>query len=211
MPTEDVYEAPCRICAVPASRSRSSHARPKTSLTRQPWQNSKVTAAPSRNSWDAVISDLASAGERARPAFTRFARGDLTRSNWLAGIRPELDRFGEGLAAELPTVEHGVRRVLVEQLRLPLRESFSADIDDTMSADVVGQVAGELLVAVERRGLDVMAGDRFEPPVGQLRDGRVTREAAGIAATSASLTSRRASVCTRVGPETVRRLPSTSR
>ena len=32
-------------------------------------------------------------------------------------------------------------------------------------ADVVGQVAGETSVAVERRGLHLVAGDRVEPPV----------------------------------------------
>lgn len=77
---------PRRICAIPSSRSRSSHASPSTSLTRQPWQNGNMTDAPSRRSWTASINALASVGERARPAFTRFARGALTRSNGLAGI-----------------------------------------------------------------------------------------------------------------------------
>ena len=36
MPTDGVYEAARRMRAVPTSRSRSSHARPSTSLTRQP-------------------------------------------------------------------------------------------------------------------------------------------------------------------------------
>lgn len=116
--------------------------------------------------------------------------------------QPKSHRLGKGLPGDLARVQHRERRELVELPRLPFDHDLGVYVDDPQMADVIGEVAAESLVAVERRRPHLMAGDRFEPPLDQLGDRRLPRELArgwnlrgdlgeSLVATGLSLSARR--------------------
>ena len=134
---------------MPASRSRSSHDSPSTgdspTLAEQQCDGSTESQILGRSDQRLGVS-----GGEGATRLDPLRPGRFDQIERVGGNEPELHSLGECLPADLPAVEHGVRRVLVEQLGLPLCQEFGADVDYGVGSDVVGQVAGELAVAVER-------------------------------------------------------------
>ncbi len=145
----------------------SPHARPSTSLTRQPCTKSSATAAPNRSVAAAAMSRRA-LRRRQRPRLLPMRPRWLDRISHVRSGKSVRHRHRQHLTQGHTGIRRGLRRQAVPlQLREPRLDVLGPELRHGGGTESVLDPAHAILVLGERAGTHLCRRDVHEPPVGQ--------------------------------------------